>query len=258
MLDNACFSFNTFSWKPCKWFCVHNCKQGMQKRLDKGGLPDSEGEDSFHHFIDEKSEGLETESLSQSEGQSLAGVAPCPETAHHSPTAPLLFQNPPEISIVLLIARWWTKRELGEKWNEEMTFLEARWFKKKKELFRSISRWSKARKKKIWGNDGGGGWDHLLLSPVKNVFLTFSFLQMSVHQWKMICYFFLKHIYREKNTLLASNQSYEMLVFTYWQETGFLLEIYLRTLSMRAWDLVSLVFLVYESSWAVVENWWIC
>lgn len=51
----------------------------MQKRLDKGGLPDSEGEDSFHHFIDEKSEGLKTESLSQSEGQSLAGVAPCPE-----------------------------------------------------------------------------------------------------------------------------------------------------------------------------------
>lgn len=51
----------------------------MQKRLDKGDLPDSEGEDSSHHFIDEKSEDLRTESLAQSEGQSPAGVASCPE-----------------------------------------------------------------------------------------------------------------------------------------------------------------------------------
>lgn len=51
----------------------------MQKRLDKGDLPDSEGENSFHHFIDEKSEDLKTESHAQSEGQSLAGVASCPE-----------------------------------------------------------------------------------------------------------------------------------------------------------------------------------
>lgn len=71
---------------------------------------------------------------------------------------------------------------------------------------------------------------------------------MSVHQWKMICYFFSSIYIGEKKDPLASDRSYEMLVFTYWQETGFLLEIYLRTLSMRAWDLVSLIFLVYESS----------
>jgi len=60
--------------------------------------------------------------------------------------------------------------------------------------------------------------------------------------------FISKHIYRKKKYPLASNQSYEMLVFTYWQEMGFLLEIYLRTLGMRAWDLVRLIFLIYESS----------
>lgn len=71
---------------------------------------------------------------------------------------------------------------------------------------------------------------------------------MSVHQWKMICYLFQSIYIGKKKYPLASNQSYEMLVFTYWQEMGFLLEIYLRTLGMRAWDLVRLIFLISESS----------
>lgn len=33
------FIQHLFWWKPCKWFCVHNYKQGMQKRLDKGRVP---------------------------------------------------------------------------------------------------------------------------------------------------------------------------------------------------------------------------
>ena len=79
----------------------------MQKRLDKGDLPDSEGEDSSHHFIDEKShhfideksEDLRTESLAQSEGQSPAGVASCPELLIVHPLHHCFSQILQEISI---------------------------------------------------------------------------------------------------------------------------------------------------------------
>ena len=71
--------------------------------------------------------------------------------------------------------------ELGEKRNEEDDIFRGKMVlkKKKQRAFPLPFPGEVSKKKKIWGNDVNGGWDHSLLSPVKNVFLTFSFLQMS-------------------------------------------------------------------------------
>lgn len=71
-IDIVAVSFNTFLSRP--WKGVLGSRLGTRDtgRLEKGALQHSEGEDSFHHFIVEKSKDLRTKGLAGGHGAGRA------------------------------------------------------------------------------------------------------------------------------------------------------------------------------------------